>query len=324
MNKDLSSQGSAAEGLELRREILRARLIPEAIIEKLATRRESFFNRKASVVLAFSSIVLATIAVVVIVSIYSRALKTYIAVLENRPDTILFHYSEIQGFSVLALMLSVFVLPFWIINIFLIKPKPYPAPDSTASALRTMSGLEKKEMAVRPIPKRLRESSLSEEAFIWTYNVRVFRFFTLMLVIPLCIGSLIFVLGKDYYWLLKSDVFSVHRFGSVKSYSLNDVKYVSVGCNEVKGQGDLVYSLHFKDRALSLSEGGDNLKASQLFDRIATIDLKLRAKGTRFVRWRWLVQNPMAPKCLEYWAEQAGQEGEEKVSKILSVSSGRR
>jgi len=307
--------------LERRRSVLRARGVPEHFIENLATRHGTLLAwRYTPIGLMFIGCALSVIAYV----LFSKwqALNVELpglAALHAR-GAVFASYAHWQGFAFLPALFGLMCIPLWLFQVLVANPKRYPAADVASVWLRSLQPLEEKEGIIAPLPAQFIESSKTPEDLIRVYNGASVRITTGIVVTCFIVSCGSYFLTANQYWAVMPDRVVAKGFGAERAYLFTDSEAVSVGCNH-GSQDSIKYVMHFEAASFDIPRADNGLPPAEVFRRLEGIDRTLRSIGIRRERWKWLVQDPMAPACLDYWSQQAGSDGRERLLKLLQVTS---
>lgn len=216
--------------LDKRRQILRARGVPEAFVEAVATRKDSLAANIAFLVIPAAGLLAMGFSA-------PAWLPSFLGWLGGllyghaRP-ALLIGASDIAVAGVLgSLMLLVMVSLIAVACLLLLGPaRPWPAYSATASAMRQL-GRNEKLTSIRRREAYARLSYLSNDqafldAVIRMDNAAVYRLplFVAMAVAAICL------LASQSYWRLTDQAFEVRRPWSDRVYPLSSVTAAEVSC----------------------------------------------------------------------------------------------
>lgn len=305
--------------LEERREILRARGVPETLIEKLATRKSGLISASIfGMMLRMVGVLLGGWIGFQAFEYYPFILNRYVEARGFATGSDLFHYARWQEGAILALSFGVMVLPTFLYISLTRKPKPYPDYNYLASCLRADGNGD--SYPFRRFFDKL-PHDVFEEKLLLKYSYYLLKIMGLWILGPLFAGMIILISGHKHYWGLYDQKIVTHSFGQKTVYDLRDVRSVTLGCNEAKDASALIYEVQFPSKTISLDDGDFGLDRKTLFERLEAIDKMLRQNpDIRFERWQKMKRDPMAAECLKTWAEAIGPNGEARVHKLLSTS----
>jgi hypothetical protein len=312
------------EVLQQRRDILRARGVPEAFIEDIATRRdvEKWRTVWAAILYLFP------VGGVFLVLLFGSEviLGGIIEWTGVKDGTILFHYEDIY-------LAPAFLILIWAhLNfsgsaVLLIegRVRPHPSGHFMASHLREFYGDENKIESVRQLsPENI--AGRTEKEFLAHFyrdDIRNFRRGTTLTLVAFVV---LYIGGQGNYWRLTNNGIESHRFWARKDYRFDQIQNVSVGCNLTTDErsGVAHYEIHFKNRTIPvdrvLFQSGDKLG----FKKVEAFDARLHQMKIPYRQWQgdWIV-SPATGKDAELCYRQLGkrlsQNGYERVKALLSL-----
>jgi len=305
--------------LDLRRAILRARGVPEAFIENIISRNDTFLAwRYLPLVIFFVGVAISVIAYGFIAGWHNTTVHTPGLMHLKARGAILASFAHWQMFGILPVFLGLMLLPLCVFQFLIGIPRPYPGADVTACWLRTMQPLEEKAGGVWSLPERIIREAKSAEHLLRLLSRSSLRKM-LALTLPLfVIGGVAYSVLGHQYWAIMPDRVVARGIGDERIYLLQHARSVSIGCNHAN-RDYLEYKLNFVGKSFDLPSTDQTLSNQDLFSRIELVDAQIRALNVPRQRWQWFGRDPMAPACLDYWSEEIRPNGKARVLRLLSA-----
>lgn len=295
--------------MSLRRRVLRARGVPEAFVEPIATRDDNaatFAGGLIVLVPLLASIGLAWLGFLA----YERFRAGAAARFAATHGGWLYASEGWAGWvGVLGLFFALIGANGWLYALATLRVRPYPAPSLAASMLRQEAGGHGREISDallrRSVLRATGRARSADELLIAVGRDqrRLWSAFTLAVAIP----SLALALaGSGGVW--SAGPRGLVRRGLVgeQSYRWTAARSVKLGCNETKDMHALVYEVAFPGWTVDLAPGGDQQGGKTLPEAMSIrgllrTDAALRALHVPRRRWAWLDRDPMHPACTAYW-----------------------
>lgn len=140
-------------------------------------------------------------------------------------------------------------------------------------------------------------------------------------IVVLALGTGLAVLDTSNFWVVTSKAIIEHRIFppfSVRYYALKDATGLVTGCNHARRHNDLHYIIQFASGASFDLGKAWPLNLSKL-NAIELVDHNLRPTIVH-TRWSWLMQDPLHPRCVSYWAGKWDSDGLRRTVKLLRIS----
>jgi hypothetical protein len=292
---------ASKEQIARRRAILRKRGVPEAFVDKIATRRSN----------AWAWIP----ALLIYMGIFAACAAVYVKWRATIDHILTWPYhDEITGSLLFVPQVTYHLFGYALIMLLTWTQiilssmgrgtvKAWPAYDATAADLRTLDTENESFDKVKVTFKPAELVGIdSEEAFL-RYVKRRNKGLRLKILAWLFIAALTFWGASRFdYWKLMPDHIETHRYGAVVQFPLNEIRYVEIECKT--GTGDDAdthgYTLVFPDRGFNIAAGNDqanDLGMNDLTRRMLRVDQTLRAKGFEIRRLH------SDPACVSKWAD---------------------
>ncbi len=242
------------KNVDKRRQILRARGIPEKFVEALATRKDSVANF-AYVLIPVALILVmclsATVWLKPVFALFARVLYGHV-----RPALLIGALPVGLAAVLVCLMLLVILTAITVVTLASGPAKPWPAYSATASVLRGL-GRGETVTSVRRREAYVSLSYLSDDTAFLNAVIQRGRRATARL--PLIAGAalaLACLFASQSYWRLTEDAFEVHRPWSDHIYPLTSVTGTEVSCGPEGRSADVFkYRLVFPQGRFDIVEG---------------------------------------------------------------------
>ncbi len=294
-----------------RRDVLRSRGVPEAFINKLATRREGVLGFAGGVI--FLVPLLAAIGLWWLV--FNRAMRMpwnhVVQIAGERGAWLYSATGTLFWIGLFGSLLAVIFACGWIFSLPMLRVPPHPGPSSAASALRTPatgSGDFIVDWSARKSAIHARDAATADD-FLRAYARHQVRAWGLVAFVMTGCCAAAIAAGSVTYWLAGPAGLQRHDLFTDKSYSWSDATLVKVGCIETDFAHRLIYEIQLADWSVNLgseSDGADINRARDRLDSLERIDAILRSAKVPYELWRWRNRDPRARACLAYWARVAG------------------
>lgn len=305
-----------------RRDVLRSRGVPEAFINKLATRREGVLGFAGGVI--FLVPFLAAIGLWWLV--FNRAMRVpWNHVVQIAGERGAWLYSATGNLFWIGLIGSLFAVVFacgWLFSLPMLRVPPHPGPSSAASALRTPASGSADfivDWSARRSALHARDAATADDflrAFarhqVWAWGV------VALVMVGFCAAAI--AAGSGTYWLAGPAGLQRHDLLTDKSYAWSDATRVTVGCNETDSAHRLIYEVQMADWSVDLggeADGADTIRARDRLDSLERIDAILRSAKVPYEVWRWRNRDPRARACLAHWARIAGDPA--RIDRLLAT-----
>lgn len=316
---------ASPETMEDRRAILRARGVPEAFIDSIASRREGI-GMLGNGALFFIPFLLTLGAAWMAMQLIAAHAWT-LADASTASDAAWFSVVDggfVGGMALVCLVFVGILGAGWLHSFATMRVKPFPAPNANASMLRSAVNGAAASLSDRKMRRVIARAAgeASADAFlraIGSAELRFWRRATLVLLLP-CAAA-IALTHADHRTVGPSGV-TLHSWWTTELVPWSDAKALTTGCNSTKDDEDFLYYVDFPRHRFDLADdGGFNFDRPEiapeiLLNAVEKIDALLPALPRK--RWEWLGRNPMAPRCLSYWFYVAGGDTE-RVLNLLRV-----
>jgi hypothetical protein len=314
--------------MESRRRVLRARGVPEAFVEPIATRGDNVATYAGGLVVLvplLASIGLAWLGF----EAYGRFRAASASAFAHANGAWLWASDGAAGWiGVIGLLFAIIGGNGWLYALLTLRLRPHPAPSLAASMLREEGAGQGKPISdalLRRSVARAAPGARSADDLLLAVardQRRLWSGFTLLIAIP----SMAFALaGSNSGWaagplgVVRHGLTSEHRYAWVTARS------VTLGCNETKDDHALEYAVAFPGWTAELGpagdqQGGRTLPEATWISGLAKTDGLLRYLKTPRRRWSWLDRDPMHPACLAYWRAVADTVQPGALDRLLSVT----
>lgn len=280
------------------RQVLRARGVPEALIEPMATRHEgrALISGLSSMRGAFVFGLLGYVALVVV---WPHLMRLYVSARGLDTGALMFFYSDLQ---LLGLAFLLIPLICWSYAGYLKRQAvllPHPAANDLISRLRILTPIETVTKPARAVAGvRNATTEVEAVAAIARNHRQKLRYVMIGGVVMTLIWGVIF---HDYYWVITPTEVRMSGFGKSETYALSDITHIEVGC--VSGASPmLIYRLHLGTQTLNLMDAQANRSDTILAAEMKAVALRLKALN---------IPNVVSPvgfedRCREAWGTRVG------------------
>lgn len=311
----LSRAEVEADRLRSRAETLRSRQVPDAFIEDLATRQESWLGFANGVVFL----------PVLLIAIYGWwRLLQFALVLPwlrlTRTDVLLGLSGPVYFVGVLGSLFAVIAIVGWLYCFAFRRPGPHPAASTAASLLRESasgSGAALTDWMYRSSARAAGDAATPED-FLLAFGLLQRRFWARVALFLSAAVATAMVWGANDYWLAGTTGLTRHRPFASLTLAWPDATGVTLGCEPGKGGSDLlVYDIGIGGETIDLGTSASPDQAIPIPRRVkvlADIDDELRHAATprRF-------KTAPDPTCIARWSQLAGRDGPARVARLLQA-----
>lgn len=304
--------------IERRKRILRARGVPEAFIDQIATRRDNYLHQ----VLMWGMGLAAAFALPALFIFDRPTLDNVLApLLYGDPGPVWMFGVHVSYFVFLGCLwlYGTFTISGFVDYVFGRAVAPYPAYSSVAVGLRSLDVENESLETLKPNPRfQALANAGSEQAFLKAVQKPKggrWHGSWLILLATVCLAC------HFDYWTLKGHTLTVHRPWGSRVYDLRHAKYAVVDCRDGEDSNQFEYGIYFPHKRFELAMRRDvvnRLAEPGVFARLERVDAFLVKAGIPVYRAERTAKSEEADgACHTVWADPLGEGGTARFDSLL-------